>query len=102
VQIANYPPNLKYNNHMGKLHSLKRAIQRNPEDFFREAFFPDPNRPYEVVPVKAEKYNNKHFKKTHFQVWRGDKSWSLHGRESYRNFVKKVLIELGYKVYMRR
>jgi hypothetical protein len=96
VQIANYPPNLKYNNHMGKLHSLKRAIQRDPDDFFQRVHNSD-----EVVPAKARKYNNKHFKKTHFQVWRGDKSWSL-SRGSYYNFVKKVLIELGYKVYMRR
>jgi hypothetical protein len=74
---------------MGKLHSLKRAIKRNPEKFFQIAY----NISDEVIPIGVRKYNNKCFK-----IWEGTYSFD----KSYRNFVKKVLIELGYKIFMRR
>jgi len=71
---------------MGKLHSLRRAIERNPESWIltwgkwgpRQEFYAlYANRPRPRSPDWSPGYN----------AWKGG---------PYRNFVRSVLKELGY------
>ena len=62
---------------MGKLHSLKRAILRNPEIWYKTI------QPSHTVYFGAIKYKNE---------WKPSK---LSCNTSYVNYVKKVIEEIG-------
>jgi hypothetical protein len=70
---------------MGKLHTLRRAIERNPDDWHIPQWKPWAKVTYSY-PMGAS------FSKWH-KKWRPFRCYS-----SYRRFVAKVLVELGYDV----
>lgn len=66
---------------MGKLHTLRRAIERNPEDWFYERRYGYPRT--ENIARAARFYRGQ---------WIPVLGWG----SSYKSFVKHVLEELGY------
>jgi len=66
---------------MGKLHTLRRAIERNPKEWMHENYC-------RKVVMSA--------KKTKTGQWVPFLGWC--SKKSYRSFVKHVLKELGYDV----
>lgn len=61
---------------MGKLHTLRRAIERNPEDWFSKI--------HSITVRSAERWDGK---------WIPNEYYS---HLSYQGFVRKVLQDLGY------
>lgn len=70
---------------MGKLHTLRRAIEREPEKWFTKAWANDDL----IMPYAAHRWRDK---------WEPYRGWYGSGSKAYRRFVAKVLKNLGYKV----
>lgn len=66
---------------MGKLHTLRRAIERNPESWFYHVRWNNT-----VKAIGAEFYRG---------VWKPIYGWD---KAPYRSFVRYVLHDLGYIV----
>lgn len=69
---------------MGKLHTLKRAIERNPEDWYSKPF------PFSKFRVKGASRSKRYRDGVYLGDWKPD-YWSY----SYRPFIKKVLEGIG-------
>lgn len=67
---------------MGKLHTLRRAIEREPDKWFHISRFFGKT---ELRPHNAKFYGGQ---------WIPNRNWM--SPFAYRRFVKKVLLELGY------
>lgn len=66
---------------MGKLHKLRKAIEREPEKWFRQ-YYPDGRR----YPAGTWFFDRKTIPKPDY------------GARFHRNYVRKILFQLGYDV----
>lgn len=71
---------------MGKLHTLRRAIEREPEKWFN---LESTGRCWAYGASRRIWSNNNR--------WEPTAPWGYHGK-AYRSFVKQVLKELGYEL----
>lgn len=69
---------------MGKLHTLRRAIEREPEKWFRQDY---DGRCFARGASRSKWFGSKQ--------WEPTESWQV-GYRSYRSFVRHILNELGY------
>jgi len=84
---------------MGKLHTLRRAVQRDPEKWFE--IVKSNNKNYASNKKKASDFVKESitFRRSCSATkkksdWSPSPSW---GRNSYRGFVKSVLKDMGYE-----